>query len=60
MSGIQVNDKFYHVTDIDRTKCTRVVPMRILSLGLCRTGTECMDPNPSPSHILLNLIGEQH
>ncbi|CAI7590793.1 unnamed protein product [Penicillium bialowiezense] len=26
-------------TDIDRTKCTRVVPMRVLCLGLSRTGT---------------------
>lgn len=29
------------VTSIDRRKCHRIVPMRILALGLCRTGTEC-------------------
>lgn len=56
MSGIQVNDKFYPVTDIDRTKCARVVPMRVLSLGLCRTGTECMYPYPAHG-ILLNQSG---
>lgn len=30
------------VTDIDRQECQRVVPMRVLALGLHRTGTECM------------------
>lgn len=27
---------------IDRRQCTRVVPMRVLVLGMCRTGTACM------------------
>ena len=31
-------------TDIDRSKCTRVVPMRVLCLGLSRTGTNCKIP----------------
>lgn len=26
---------------INRRKCTRIVPMRILVLGMCRTGTAC-------------------
>ncbi|EQB59524.1 hypothetical protein CGLO_00066 [Colletotrichum gloeosporioides Cg-14] len=26
-------------TDVDRRQCTRVVPMKVLCLGLCRTGT---------------------
>ena len=26
---------------IDRRQCTRVVPMRVLVLGMCRTGTHC-------------------
>jgi hypothetical protein len=29
-------------TDIDRRYCSREVPMRVLALGLCRTGTLCM------------------
>lgn len=27
---------------IDRRKCERVVPMKVLSLGMPRTGTACM------------------
>ena len=26
---------------IDRRQCTRVVPMKVLVLGMCRTGTAC-------------------
>lgn len=26
---------------IDRRQCARVVPMRVLVLGMCRTGTHC-------------------
>ena len=29
---------------IDRRQCTRVVPMRVLVLGMCRTGTHCTYP----------------
>lgn len=28
-------------TNIDRRQCRRVVPMKVLVLGLCRTGTMC-------------------
>lgn len=28
-------------SDIDRTQCHRIVPMKVLVLGLCRTGTMC-------------------
>ena len=28
-------------TNIDRRKCSRTLPMRVLVLGLSRTGTEC-------------------
>lgn len=28
-------------TDIDRRQCKRIVPMKVLVLGLCRTGTMC-------------------
>lgn len=28
-------------TEIDRRNCRRVVPMKVLVLGLSRTGTEC-------------------
>lgn len=27
--------------DIDRRKCTRVVPMKVLVIGMLRTGTLC-------------------
>lgn len=36
---------------IDRRQCTRVVPMRVLVLGMCRTGTACT----SYYHILLEI-----
>ena len=29
------------MTDIDRRRCERVVPMKVLVLGLSRTGTSC-------------------
>lgn len=32
---------------IDRRQCTRIVPMKVLVLGMCRTGTAC---------VLLDLI----
>lgn len=28
---------------IDRRQCTRVVPMKVLVLGMCRTGTACKE-----------------
>lgn len=31
-------------TDIDRSQCKRIVPMKVLVLGLCRTGTMCKWP----------------
>jgi len=36
-----ITDIFTADTDIDRRKCQRVVPMRVLALGLGRTGTAC-------------------
>lgn len=36
-----VTDIFTHDTDINRRECRRVVPMRVLALGLGRTGTAC-------------------
>ena len=36
-----VTDIFTPDTDIDRRQCKRVVPMRVLALGLGRTGTAC-------------------
>lgn len=32
---------YYPNRKIDRRKCVRVVPMRVLVLGMCRTGTAC-------------------
>lgn len=37
-----ITDIFTPDTDIDRRQCERVVPMRVLALGLGRTGTACM------------------
>lgn len=37
-----VTDVFTSDTDIDRRQCTRKVPMKVLILGLGRTGTACM------------------
>ena len=37
------------VTDIDRRRYGhRIVPMKVLSLGLDRTGTECIRVRPAP------------
>jgi hypothetical protein len=36
-----VTDIFTSDTDINRRECRRVVPMKVLILGLGRTGTAC-------------------
>ena len=36
-----ITDIFTNDTDIDRRHCRRVVPMKVLILGLGRTGTAC-------------------
>lgn len=36
-----VNDHTVAATDIDRSKCHRVKEMKVLVLGLGRTGTSC-------------------
>lgn len=36
-----ITDIFTADTDIDRRQCKRVVPMKVLALGLGRTGTAC-------------------
>lgn len=41
MTTYQFHDVTKSVTDIDRRKCRREVPMQVLALGLCRTGTDC-------------------
>lgn len=40
-----VTDIFTNDTDINRRECRRVVPMRVLALGLGRTGTACKHCN---------------
>jgi hypothetical protein len=37
-----VTDIFTSDTCIDRRKCHRTVPMKVLALGVGRTGTACM------------------
>lgn len=41
-----ITDIFTADTDIDRSQCTRKVPMKVLILGLGRTGTACKSPPP--------------
>lgn len=36
-----ITDIFTNDTNIDRRKCDRTVPMKVLSLGVGRTGTAC-------------------
>lgn len=49
----------YHATKIDRRQCKRVVPMKVLVLGMSRTGTECKRSKLySRSSIHLTLIFE--
>ena len=43
-----ITDIFTADTDIDRRKCVRTVPMRVLALGLGRTGTACKFGTVSP------------
>ncbi|OJJ77196.1 hypothetical protein ASPBRDRAFT_114295 [Aspergillus brasiliensis CBS 101740] len=42
MTTYQFHDVTKFVTDIDRRKCRREVPMQVLALGLCRTGTDSL------------------
>ncbi|KAI2893598.1 hypothetical protein CBS63078_9115 [Aspergillus niger] len=42
MTTYQFHDVTKSVTDIDRRKCRREVPMQVLALGLCRTGTDSL------------------
>lgn len=43
-------DIFTADTDVNRRACTRKVPMKVLILGLGRTGTACtFDCDPSPA-----------
>ena len=43
---------------IDRRQCNRVVPMKVLVLGMCRTGTFCMSrlPRIALSMLTPNLL----
>lgn len=37
-------------TNIDRRQCSRVVPLKILCLGLSRTGTSCQSSFANHAH----------
>jgi hypothetical protein len=41
-----ITDIFTNDTDINRRECRRVVPMRVLALGVGRTGTACKSQPP--------------
>lgn len=41
MATYQFHDVVKTVTRIDRRNGKRQVPMKVLALGLCRTGTDC-------------------
>lgn len=40
-----LTDVFTNDTDVNRRECTRQVPMKVLILGLGRTGTACTCPS---------------
>lgn len=47
-----ITDIFTNDSDINRRKCRRVVPMKVLILGLGRTGTACKYiPVPAVVHL---------
>lgn len=48
-----ITDVFTDDTNIDRRKCHRTVPMKVLALGVGRTGTAC-ESNVGADHA--NLI----
>ena len=51
-------DVFTNDTDVNRRQCTRQVPMKVLILGLGRTGTACTLPLPLlPPLCLAQRIG---
>lgn len=48
------------MTDIDRRRCERIVPMKVLVLGLSRTGTSCESRfMPAPLRDELVLAGSE-
>ena len=51
-----VTDIFTADTDIDRRQCKRVVPMRVLALGLGRTGTACEFPKLNIRYLFADLL----
>jgi hypothetical protein len=40
-----MTDIFNKDTDVNRRQCTRQVPMKVLILGVGRTGTACLLPS---------------
>lgn len=44
--------ELYNQAHVDRRTCTRVVPMRVLVLGMMRTGTMCKCLLPPFKYIL--------
>lgn len=51
-----VTDVFTSDTDIDRRQCKRKVPMKVLILGLGRTGTACASSPPAINPPISNFI----
>jgi hypothetical protein len=43
-------------SNIDRRTCGRVKPMKVLVLGLCRTGTLCESPYPRVADTILHVV----
>lgn len=49
MSIRRYHDMELVITDIDRRQCHRIVPLKLLVLGLGRTGTDCKTSPHSPN-----------
>jgi hypothetical protein len=50
-----ITDIFTNDTNIVRRKCHRTVPMKVLALGVGRTGTACEYSNSKPGRICQGL-----
>lgn len=55
MSIRRYHDMKLVITDIDRRQCHRIVPMKVLVLGLGRTGTDCRQAPLPAARIAITL-----
>lgn len=55
-----LTDIFTNDTNIVRRKCHRTVPMKVLALGVGRTGTACEYPNWKSGRISVKVWIKYH